>query len=74
MKCEICKTIDKLGLDPAAHELWSCADSKSPRLALRRARVSIHHFCLEVTAVLQAKWRVASCFPYQRAHFLTLGL
>ena len=74
MKCEICKTIDKLRLDPAAHDLWSCADSKSPRLALKRAQVTIYHFCLAVTIFLQAKWRQASYFPYQRAHYLTLGL
>ena len=74
MKCEICKTIDKLGLDPAAHDLWICADAKSPRLAFQKAQVSVHHFCLEMAAFFQAKWRQASYFPYQRAHYLTLGL
>jgi hypothetical protein len=74
MKCEICKTIEKLGLDPAAHELWACADSKSPRLFLQRALVSIHHAYHWVSASFQAKWRHAGHFLYQRAHYVTLGL
>jgi hypothetical protein len=74
MKCEICKTIEKLGLDPAAHELWACADSRSPRLVLRRAQVSIHHFCQSINATLHAKWHHAGYRLLQRAHYVTLGL
>ena len=74
MKCEICKTIEKLGLDPATHELWACADSKSARLVLRKAQVSIHHFWHEMNALLHEKWHHAGYRLMQRAHYVTLGL
>jgi hypothetical protein len=74
MKCEVCKAIDKLGLDPAVHELWACADSRSPRIALRKARVSVHHLYYHVAAFFQAKWRQAGHLLYQRAHYVRLGL
>jgi hypothetical protein len=74
MKCEICRTIEKLGLDPATHEQWMCADVKSPRLILRKAQVSIHHLWQEVSALLQAKWQHSGHRLYQRVHYVTLGL
>jgi hypothetical protein len=74
MKCEICKAIEKLGLDPATHELWACADAMSARLALKKAHISIHHFCHELTAFVVAKWQHARYMPYQRTHYVTLGL
>jgi hypothetical protein len=74
MKCEICKTIEKLGLDPAVHEKWACADSKSPWLVLRKAYISIHRAYLQVGAFFQAKWQHAGHVLHQRAHYVTLGL
>ena len=74
MKCEICKTIEKLGLDPATHEPWMCADAKSPRLAVKRAQVAIHHFCQEKIMNFRAKWQHAGQMIYQRAQYVTLGL
>ncbi|MGZ4900294.1 MAG: hypothetical protein ACXV8X_11615 [Candidatus Angelobacter sp.] len=74
MKCEICKMIDKLGLDPAAHEPWICADSKSARLFLKKAQVSIHHFYQGVSAVFQTKWQHCGHRLYQRVQYVTLGL
>jgi hypothetical protein len=74
MKCEICKTIEKMGLDPEAHDLWMCADARSPQLAFRKAQISIHHFCSEVGASVAAKWRQAGYTLHQRAHYVTLGL
>ncbi|HLY99029.1 MAG TPA: hypothetical protein VKT33_08180 [Candidatus Angelobacter sp.] len=74
MKCEICKTIEKLGLGPATHEQWMCADAKSPRLALKKAQISIHHFWQEVSTLLQTKWQHAGHKLYQRAQYVTLGL
>jgi hypothetical protein len=74
MKCEICKTIEKLGLDPKAHELWACADAMSPRLALKKAQASIHRFFLHVGVFFQAKWHHAGHALDQRAHYVTLGL
>ncbi|HEY2393331.1 MAG TPA: hypothetical protein VGK22_19305 [Candidatus Angelobacter sp.] len=74
MKCEICKTIAKLELDESAHELWVCADARSPRVAFRKLQVSAHHFCCEMKASLAARWQAAGYMPYQRVHYVTLGL
>jgi hypothetical protein len=74
MKCEICKTIEKLELNPEAHDLWVCSDVWSPRITLRKARISIHHFCHEVGGSIAAKWRQGGCMLHQRAHYVTLGL
>jgi hypothetical protein len=74
MKCEICKTIESLGLDPNAHDNWICADAKSPRLVLKKAQIAIHHFCLQVSAFFQVKWQHAGQMAYQRVRLLTLGL
>jgi len=74
MKCEICKAIEKLGLDPATHGPWMCADSSSPRLALKKAQIAAHHFYQEVSALFQAKWHHAGHRLLQRAHYVTLGL
>jgi len=74
MKCEICKTIAKLGLDESAHDLWDCADARSARIAFKKLQVSVHHFCCELKASVAARWREAECMPYQRVHYVTLGL
>ena len=74
MKCEICKAIEKLGLDPATHEQWMCADAKSARLALRKAQIAIHHFYQAMNAFLHTKLHDAGHRLYQRAHYVTLGL
>ena len=74
MKCEICKTIEKLGLDPATHDPWMCADAKSPRLVFKQAQVAIHHFYHEVSALFQTKWNHAGHRLWQRAQYVTLGL
>jgi len=28
MECEICRTIERLGLEPSAHDLWVCTDQQ----------------------------------------------
>ncbi len=38
MKCEICKTIERLGLDDSAHDLWHCTDAGVATTALRHSR------------------------------------
>src|SRR5215469_3703414 len=38
MKCEICKTIERLGLDDSAHDLWHCADAGLVRTTVRQSR------------------------------------
>jgi len=74
MKCEICKTIEKLGLDPATHDPWMCADAKSPRLAFKKAHVAAHHFYQEMSALFQTKLHLAGHRLWQRAQYVTLGL
>jgi hypothetical protein len=74
MKCEICKTIESLGLDPATHDIWVCADSKSPKLAFKKAQVAVHHIYVVASAFFQAKWQYAGHAFYRRAQYVTLGL
>jgi hypothetical protein len=74
MKCEICKAIEKLGLDESAHDLWACADAKSPREILEKAHVAIHHRWHELSETVSARWEGAAYMPHQRAHYVTLGL
>ena len=31
MNCEVCKVIEKLGLDMSAHDMWFCVDGQSDR-------------------------------------------
>jgi len=38
MKCEICKAIERLGLDDSAHNLWHCADAGVVKTATRNSR------------------------------------
>jgi hypothetical protein len=74
MKCEICKTIEKLGLDSKAHESWMCADSHSPWPMLRKVHIAVHHFCVKAGIVFQAKWQYAGHALYRRTQYVTLGL
>lgn len=74
MKCEICKTIEKLGLDPATHDQWICADARSPRLAFQKAQTAVHHYFQEVSALFHTKWHHAGHRLWQRAQYVTLGL
>ncbi|HEY3767666.1 MAG TPA: hypothetical protein VGN44_03245 [Candidatus Angelobacter sp.] len=74
MKCEICKAIKKLGLDESAHDVWVCADAKSPREILEKAHVAIHHRWHELSETMSARWEAAEYMPHQRAHYVTLGL
>lgn len=42
MKCEVCKAIERLGLDGSVHDAWFCVDAKEePRLAVtvRKSRL-----------------------------------
>jgi hypothetical protein len=74
MKCEVCKAIEKLGLDEQAHDLWVCTDVKSPREILEKAQVVIHHRWHELSDSLSSRWETAAYMPHQRAHYVTLGL
>ncbi|HEX3155801.1 MAG TPA: hypothetical protein VHV32_14325 [Candidatus Angelobacter sp.] len=74
MKCEICKTIEKLGLDPATHDPWVCADSRSASQTFKNVQVAAHHFYYGVSALFHAKWHHAGQRLLQRVQFVTLGL
>ena len=74
MKCEVCKAIKKLGLDESAHDLWLCADQKSPKEILEKAHVAIHHKWHAFSEGVTSRWETAAYMPHQRAHYLTLGL
>jgi hypothetical protein len=74
MKCEICKAIRKFGLDESAHDMWVCADVKSPREILEKTRVQVHHKWHELSESVAEKWEAAAYMPHQRAHYLRLGL
>lgn len=73
MKCEICKTIEKLGLDESAHDLWFCNDAQCKRAA--QVRPYLEQFRRELSAFLILKWRQRRnwALAHQR-HFLTLGI
>jgi hypothetical protein len=85
MKCEICKTIERLGLDPSTHEMWFCADSQpTPAKIPLAARVehimvtaaSLHRmaadFLIEhLEGPIEAGLRN---LPAHREHYIKLGL
>lgn len=39
MECEICRTIERLGLDRSAHDLWFCTDPQPTARAALGARI-----------------------------------
>jgi len=77
MKCEICRTIERLGLEESAHDLWYCADAK-PRKALALHRVweqRLQHFGGTISSWFSFTpvarfWAMLQ----DRQHYVTLGL
>lgn len=85
MKCEICDTIERLGLDPSAHELWFCsAVQPAPAKQSLRATLEIlalkaavlHRFATEVLIQRLAQLAGAGIHNRRayRQHYITLGL
>jgi hypothetical protein len=85
MKCEICKTIERLGLDPSAHELWFCSERYSVPLkvplAARIAHVtvraaSLHRIVADflVEHLREAIGAGLHTLPAYREHYIKLGL
>ncbi|HZD95273.1 MAG TPA: hypothetical protein VE133_13520 [Candidatus Sulfotelmatobacter sp.] len=79
MKCEICRAIERLGLEPSAHELWYCPDAVTKKAALRRAsRPELEQFARELCAFLLLKWRQGRHRNWALAHLkprlVTLGI
>ena len=76
MKCEICKTIESLGLDAKAHDLWICADAPSGNVALQRTRSYLNRVVRQISVfvILKARQRRVLAFAHHRAPLVTLGL
>jgi hypothetical protein len=74
MQCEICKTIEKLGLDASAHDLWFCAD-EGGKAAAYQARPHMEKLRREFCAFLILRWRHRKhwMLAHQR-RLVTLGL
>jgi hypothetical protein len=75
MKCEICKTIEKLGLDPAAHDLWVCSNEVTHRIAMQSVKAYVEQLKRQADAfwILKKRQRRAWMMAHQQ-HFVTLGL
>jgi hypothetical protein len=76
MKCEICKTIAKLGLDESVHDLWYCADAQTRKAVLRRARPEMEQWVREACAFFLLKWRQRRrwTLAHPRPRLVTLGI
>ncbi|HKD79275.1 MAG TPA: hypothetical protein VKH81_06240 [Candidatus Angelobacter sp.] len=68
MKCEICKTIERLGLDDSAHDLWYCPDASPARTAIRHCR----SYLQQITRPIALFTRAYRIWAHQR--LVTLGL
>jgi hypothetical protein len=76
MKCEICGTIKRLGLNESAHDLWYCADGQARKAALRQARPELEQFLRELSAFFLVKWRQRRnwTLAHMRPRLVTLGI
>ena len=85
MKCEICKTIERLGLDPSTHDMWFCLDSvSSPAKLSLAARIehlsvkaaSLHRMAADfvVGHLQEAIAAGLHNLPASREHYIKLGL
>jgi hypothetical protein len=74
MKCEICKTIERLGLDDSAHDLWYCSDAGAAKTALRRGRDYLHHMGQQVRHFALLHTRHYRSWIMAHHRLVTLGL
>jgi hypothetical protein len=76
MKCEICRTIERLGLEASAHDLWYCADGQMKKAAVRRARPELQQITRELCAFFLLKWRQRRnwTLAHPRPRLVTLGI
>jgi hypothetical protein len=72
MKCEICKTIERLGLDNSAHDLWYCADAPAGQFSLGHVK----RFGRKVRAFFLMKHREVRAWglAYHRPRLVSLGI
>ena len=70
MQCEICNTIERLGLDPSAHDLWFCCDPK-PVVSTCTSRSRLGEFLLRSAVRFQLAY---SQFLDRKQHWIELSL
>ena len=85
MKCEICNAIERLGLDPSAHDLWYCSEPAQPDSG-RRAHAKLETILLKAATLHRAACDLLAqgckhlvgygvhSRPAYRRHYITLGL
>jgi len=76
MKCEICTTIERLGLDESAHDLWHCADAGLVKTATRESRSYLREIGRRVQGFARAHSRYyrMMTMAYHRRTLVTLEL
>lgn len=85
MKCEICNTIERLGLNPSAHDMWFCSaceqtiSKRSRRETLETLVVKAAMFPRLACDLLVDRCRQlldagVHSLPAYRRHYITLGL
>lgn len=76
MKCEICKTIERLGLDESAHDLWHCADAGAAKMAARKSRNYLQEMGQQIQHFARSHSRFyrLAMMAYHRSALITLGL
>lgn len=74
MKCEICKTIERLGLDASAHDLWYCADAAAARTASPRSRGYLQEIGHQIRLFARVNARAYRAWVWAHQRLITLGL
>jgi hypothetical protein len=76
MKCEICKAIERLGLDESAHDLWHCADAGLVTTARRKSRNYLQEIGRHIQhfARSHSRYYRMATMAYHRRALVTLGL
>jgi hypothetical protein len=76
MKCDVCRAIERLGLDESAHDLWHCAEAGLVKTATRESRSYLREIGRRVQNFARSHsryYRVAT-MAYHRRALVTLGL
>jgi len=76
MKCEICRAIERLGLEESAHDLWYCVDGRAKRVVARKTRPEMEQVTRALLAYLLLKWRHRRQWTqaHMRPRLVTLGI
>jgi hypothetical protein len=76
MKCEVCKTIARLGLDDSAHDLWYCTDAGVAKTTVRRSRSFLQHIQHRASTFARSHSRHYRmlAMAYRRRSLVTLGI